>query len=44
MTTTMTIATGPDEEITTIGVVAEAEAAIRGQKWSGADDVISHRC
>jgi hypothetical protein len=44
MTTTTTIAMGLDEEITTMGVVAEAEAAIRGQKRSGADDVNSHRC
>jgi hypothetical protein len=40
----MTIATGRDEGITTKGVVAEAEATIRGQKRSGADDVIGHRC
>jgi hypothetical protein len=42
--TMTTIAMGPDEGITTTGVVAKAEAAIRGQKRSGADDVISHRC
>jgi hypothetical protein len=35
---------GLDKGITTTGVVAEVEAAIRGQKRSGADDVISHRC
>jgi hypothetical protein len=27
-----------------MAVVAGALAAIRGQKWSGADDVISHSC
>jgi hypothetical protein len=44
MTTTTIITTGLDEEITAMRVVAEAEAAIRGQKRSGADDMISHRC
>jgi hypothetical protein len=33
-----------DEGTTTTAVVAGALAVIQGQKWSGADDVISHSC
>jgi hypothetical protein len=40
----MIIAMERDEETTTMVVVAGALAAIRGQKRSGADDVISHSC
>jgi hypothetical protein len=38
------IVTDHDEGTTTMAAVAGALAAIQGQKWSGADDVISHRC
>jgi hypothetical protein len=42
---TMTIvATDRDEETTTTAAAAEALAMIRGQKQSGADDVINHCC
>jgi hypothetical protein len=40
--TTMTIVTDHDVRTTTTEAVAEALTAIRGQKWSGTDIVISH--
>jgi hypothetical protein len=40
----MIIATDHDEGTATTAAVADALAAIRGQKRSGADDVISHNC
>jgi hypothetical protein len=40
----MIIVTDRDEGTTTTAVVAGALAAIRGQKRSGTDDVISHSC
>jgi hypothetical protein len=40
----MIITTDHDEGTTTTAVVAGALAAIRGQKQSGANDVISHSC
>jgi hypothetical protein len=40
----MIIATGRDEETTTMEVVAGVLAATRSQERSGADDAISHSC
>jgi hypothetical protein len=40
----MIVAMDRDKRITTTAVVAGALAAIRGQKRSGVNDVISHSC
>jgi hypothetical protein len=44
MRTVTIVAMDRDEGTTTMAVVAGALAAIRGQKRSGTDDVISHSC